>query len=119
MAMPMAAMPAPVTPAPMMPPVVPMPAPMVMAPPHFFRLEMIDLVLPDHRRLRGFRARRRQTLTRRNRRQWRGLRSRSKRTRARGYAKGEFEKVAALHGSPPLHMANRREDFCWGQMNGR
>jgi hypothetical protein len=109
----------PVTAMPMMPPTMPMPVPMVVAPTHLFGLEMIDLVLPDDRGLRGFRARRRQTLTRRNRRQRRSVRTCSKRGGARGRSKGEFEKVAALHRYPPLRMANRGEDFCWVEMNGR
>ena len=113
--MPVVAMPAPVTmpmtAVPMMPPAMPMPVPMVMAPADLFGLEPIDLVLPDHRRLRSFRARRRQTLTHRHRRQRCGLRTCNKRGRACGYSKGEFNKVAALHGYPPLRLANRREIF--------
>jgi hypothetical protein len=109
----------PVTAMPMMPPVMPMPVPVVVAPAHLFGLEVIDLVLPDHRRLRIISARRRQILTRRDRRQRRGVRTCSKRGRACDYSKSDFKKVAALHDYPPLRMANRREDFCWAEMNGR
>jgi hypothetical protein len=79
--------------------------PVVVTPAHLLRLEMIDLVLPDDRGLRIIGARRRHVLTRRNRRQRRGVRTCSKRARACGYSKNKFEKVAALHGSPPLRMA--------------
>jgi hypothetical protein len=37
----------------------------------------------------------------RMRRQWRGLGARGQRGRTGGYAKGEFQKVAAFHDSPP------------------
>jgi hypothetical protein len=75
---------------------VPMPVP-VVAPANLFGLEVIDLVLADNSRFRGFAARRQQPRFRRDRRQWCGLRARSKRGSARYKSKGEFQKVAAFH----------------------
>jgi hypothetical protein len=68
---------------------VPMPMP-VMAPVHLFGLEVIDIVLADDRRPRGLAARRREALLGCDRRQWRGIRSRSKHAGARNSSKGEF-----------------------------
>ena len=71
-----------------------MPAP---APTHFFRREVIDLVLADDSGFRSLPVRRHKVLVWRNRRQRRRLRARSKCCRARDKSKGEFQKVAAFH----------------------
>jgi hypothetical protein len=86
------AMPAPVTPVPVMPAMVPMPVPA-----HLLRLQMIDIVLRNHGGFRAIAMRRYQARFRRDRRQRRSLRSGSKRPRACNNSKGEFQKVAAFH----------------------
>jgi hypothetical protein len=86
------------TPAPAPVTAMPVPSPVpVMTPPHLFGRQMIDFILGNHGGFRAFTARRRETLWRQNRRQWRGLRARSQRGRAGGQSKGEFQKVAAFH----------------------
>jgi hypothetical protein len=93
------AVPSPVAAMPTVPaPVTPVPVPVpVMAPAHLLGLEVIDIVLRDHGGFSGIAARRREMVLRRNRRQRCSLRARSKHCSARGYSKGEFQKVAAFH----------------------
>jgi hypothetical protein len=99
---------------------VPMPSPVpVVSPSHLFWLELIDIVLGDDRGICTFNARRREALFRSNRRQRRGLRARSKRGSARGYSKGEFQKVAAFHDISSLAQSDRRQEFCCVEMNAR
>jgi hypothetical protein len=97
----------PVVVMPMMPmavvPVVMMPVmpvamvPVVVVPADLFRLKTINLVLPHNRGLCACSARQYQTLSRRNRRQRRSVRGRSKSCDARGYPKDEIQKVSAYH----------------------
>jgi hypothetical protein len=62
---------------------------------------MIDLALGDDGGFRLFAARRRKTGCGRYRRQRCGVRARSDRGGTGGKSKGEFQKVAAFHVSPP------------------
>ena len=104
--MPMAVTPAPVTTVPMpVPMAVPMP---VVAPTHFFRLETIDLLLPDDG---GFRCFAKRGLRRRDRRQHCGLRARGQRSGARNKSNAESEKVPAFHGIHPLHPVKDQRSF--------
>jgi hypothetical protein len=90
-----------------------------MPPADFFRLQVIDIVLRDDRGLRAL-ARRHEALLGCHRRQRRGARARSKRCSARGYSKGEFQKVAAFHDISPLsHVVVERREFRCVEMNGR
>jgi hypothetical protein len=73
-----------------------MPSP-VPSPAHFFRGEVIDLVLADNSGLRALAVRRHKIQLWRNRQQRCRLRACSKRCRARNKSKGEFQKVAAFH----------------------
>jgi hypothetical protein len=82
---PVTAVPAPMTPVPVMPPV------------DFFGFQAIDIVLRDDRGLRAFAPPRHEALLRRNRWQRRGVHARSKCCSSGGYAKGEFQKMTAFH----------------------
>ena len=94
----MPVMPMAVVPVVMMPvmPVAMVPV-VVVVPADLFGLETINLVLPHNRGLRACSARQYQTLSRRNRRQRRSVRGRSKSCDARGYPKDEIQKVSAYH----------------------
>jgi hypothetical protein len=92
-----------------------MPVPMVVAPADLFGLEVIDLVLPNHRGLRMISTRRHQALIRHDRRQRRGVRTCGKRTRACDYSKSEFQKVAALHGYSSLANGEPTGRFLLGR----
>jgi hypothetical protein len=87
---------------------MPVPVMVVMVPTHLLRLQPIDIILRNHGGFRAFAVRRHQTRFRRNRRQRRGLRRRSKRPRTCNKSKGEFQKVAAFHHIPPLHIMAKR-----------
>jgi hypothetical protein len=91
-----------------------------MGPPHLFGPEMIDIVLRDERGFGGVAGRRHEMLLRRNRRQCCCLRARSEHRSARGYSKGEFQKVAAFHDiASPCAIVNDAGEFDGVEMNGR
>lgn len=116
------AVPSPVTAMPTVPaPVTPVPVPMpVMAPAHLFGPEMIDIILRDDGGFGCVAARRSEMLFCRDRRQCCGLRTRSEHRSARGYSKGEFQKVAAFHDiSSPCAIVNDAGEFDGVEMNGR
>jgi hypothetical protein len=87
---------------------MPMPSVPVMSPADFFRLEVVHIVLRDDRGLRAFAP----SMLRRNRRQWRRICAGSKCRSARGYAKGEFQKMTAFHDiSSLVHERANEESF--------
>jgi hypothetical protein len=107
---PMAAMPAPMAMAPMT--VVP-----VMPPPHFFRLEAIDLVAGGHRGTDIFIGGKSSVLRKRLRRKRRGLCAGSQRGGSGGKSKGEFKKIPAFHDISS--MAEVMTECRSGEMNVR
>jgi hypothetical protein len=77
----------------------------VAVPPHLIRRKTIDIVLADDRGFGTFAGLGNKPLAlRRDRRQWSRLRTRGQHGRARDKSKGEFQKVAAFHHVPPLHI---------------
>ena len=108
----MPTVPAPVTPVP-----VPMP---MMAPAYLFGPEMIDIILRDERGFGGLTGRQSEMLFCRDRRQCCGLRTRSEHRSARGYSKGESQKVAAFHDiASPCAIVHDAGEFDGVEMNGR
>jgi hypothetical protein len=113
-------------------PVMVMPAPMTMAPvmmvpvvspPHFFRLDLIDLVARGHSRMGTFIAAKLSARLKRLRCKRRGLRARSQRggeRDAEGQSKCEFQKIPAFH-DVFLFESERvmRSKFRCVEMNGR
>jgi hypothetical protein len=103
----------PPAPAPMAAMAATMPAPMtavpmsVMAPAHFFRFEVLDFVLIGDGGMRVRFHREPFILTKRLRRQRRGPRACGERGGSGRNAKGEFQKVPALHDISSLLHVNR------------
>lgn len=93
---PMAAMPAPVTTVPTPMAVTMMPPP-VMSPPHFFRLEAIDLLAGGHGGMGVFTGGRPSAPRKRLRQKRRGLCAGSQAGGSGGKSKGDFQKIPALH----------------------
>jgi hypothetical protein len=69
----------------------------VMSPPHFFRLEAIDLIGGGHRGMGIFIGGRPSALIERLRRKRRGLRARGQGGRSGRNSKGELQKIPAFH----------------------
>jgi hypothetical protein len=125
-AVPVAVVPVMVMPAPMtMAPVMTVPVMMVpvVSPPHFFRLDPIDLVARGHGRMGPFIAAKLSARLKRLRCKRRGLRARSQRggeRDAEGQSKCEFQKIPAFH-DVFLFESERvmRSEFRRVEMNGR
>jgi hypothetical protein len=91
----------------------PTPAP-VTSPPHLVRRKPIDVVLGCDRGFRALAALRNTLSLRWYGRQWcclGGHGTRGQRGRARDKSKGEFQKVAAFHHIPPLHIISEAISF--------
>jgi hypothetical protein len=83
------------------------------SPSHLVRRKPIDIVLVCDRGLRALPALG-NTLSRGHGRQWcclGGHGTRGQRGRARDKSKGEFQKVAAFHHIPPLHIISEAMSF--------
>jgi hypothetical protein len=80
----------------------------VVAPPHLFGLEEINLLLQNHRR---FRASAMRSWWHRNRRQRRRLRRRGRHNRARNKSDAEFQEEPAFHRIHPFHPERDEESF--------
>jgi hypothetical protein len=89
-------------------------------PPHLVRRKPIDIVLACDRGFRALAALRNTLSVRGHGRQRRGLGghgTRGQRRRAGDKSKGEFQKVAAFHHIPPLHIIKRGPEFRRTEMN--